>query len=302
MPSPPTGSIPVLIARGRSLAEAWERSLLDLWRNGAEARTEYDQRDEKGEYVDPPSLDCTMLMVCEEPSSEPLIHRAFPGGLEDLEEYRQEVLDGVKDHWVRDPDDPQDQRWEYTYHERLTRYRVPGLHAKGEGIDQLAAVAEKLAGAPHTRRAQAVTWQPWCDPDCYDPPCLQSFWFRILPDAGDVWRLNLNVRFRSRDAFDAAFMNCFAFVHLQERIAAEIAERAGREVRLGRYCDFSDSYHIYGKRREAFEGGFLKLVESRPFEDRTWTREFARPFFEEAKAAIAEKVKRKDAEDRRRGL
>lgn len=284
------GSIPVLFARGRSLAEAWENSLKELHEHGIEIRTEYDAKDDRGRFVDPPSLDATMIMVVEDPSSEPLIHRAFPGGLEDLEEYRQEVLDGIKDHWVRDPDDPDDQRWEYTYHERLTCYRVPGLHTKGGGIDQLAAVVEKLASSPFTRRAQAVTWQPWCDPGCYDPPCLQSFWFRVLTDAEGVWRLNMNVRFRSRDAFDAAFMNCFAFVHLMERIAAEIAERAGREVRLGRYVDMSDSYHVYGRRREAFEQGFLRQLETRSFEERTWTRADAEEFFAMARPAIAAKI------------
>jgi thymidylate synthase len=297
MPAPANGSIPVLVARGRSLAEAWERSLLELWENGAEIRTEYDARDAGGAYVDPPSIDSTMTMVVEEPSSEPLIHRAFPGGLEDLEEYRQEVLDGIKDHWVRNPNDPNDHRWEYTYHERLVKYRTPGV---AESVDQLAAVVKKLATSPHSRRAQAITWQPWIDPTCDDPPCLQSFWFRVLPDANDVWHLNMNVRFRSRDAFDAAFMNCFAFVHLMERMAADIAAAAGREVKLGRYIDLSDSYHIYGKRREAFQQGFLKQVESRSFDDRTWPRAFAEPLFAEARPQIAEKVKSKDAEDKRR--
>jgi len=296
MPNSTDGSIPVLVARGRSLAEAWENSLLELARGGAEVRTEYDARDASGAFVDPPSLDCTMLMVVEDPASEPLIHRAFPGGLEDLEEYRQEVLDGIKDHWVRDPEDPSDKRWEYTYHERLVRYRVPG---RSGGIDQLEAAARKLAEAPHSRRAQAITWQPWIDPDCSDPPCLQSMWFRVVPDAAGVWRLNMNVRFRSRDAFDAAFMNCFAFVHLMERMARRIGELAGRQVLLGRYCDLSDSYHIYGRRRKAFEELFLRLVETRPFEERTWTREFAEPFFEEARPRIAEKVAAKDAADRR---
>ena len=299
MPSPPTGSIPVLTARGKSLAETWESSLLELSKNGAEVRTEYDAKDSDGKFTEPPSLDATMTMVVEDPSSEPLIHRAFPGGLEDLEEYRQEVLDGIKDHWVRDPDDPSDNRWEYTYHERLTAYRVPGLEKR---INQLDQVVEKLSEAPYSRRAQAVTWQPWIDPTCDDPACLQSMWFRVLPDAEDVWHLNMNVRFRSRDAFDAAYMNCFAFIHLMERMAREIGGKAGREVKLGRYVDMSDSYHIYGKRRRAFEEGFLKLVETRSFEDRTWTREFAQTFFEEARPAIAEKVAKKDAEDRRAGL
>ncbi len=283
-----SGSIPVLKVQKRSLAETWEESLIMVHGWGVPVKTEYDNPE------DPPSLDCTMLMVCEEPSSEPLIHRAFPGGLADLEEYRQEVLYGIKDHWVRNPSDPDDTRWDYTYHQRLTVYDSAPLRWP---VDQLAEVVKKLAKTPYSRRVQAVTWQPWVDNDISDPPCLQSLWFRILPDDDDVWTLNMNVRFRSRDAYDAAYMNCFAFVALMEQTAQRVAELAGREVKLGRYCDLSDSYHIYGKRRAAFEEGFLKQVETRSFEDRTWTREFAAPFFEEARIEIVEKIRRKDTED-----
>jgi len=280
-----SGSIPVLKVEGRSLAETWEKSLLALDEHGCELPTEYDKEGDR------PSLDATMVMVVAEPLGEPVIHRAFPGGLEDLEEYRQEVLDGVKDHWVRDPSNPADQRWEYTYHERLFAYTLPG---RDEKIDQVAAAVDRLAKAPHSRRAQAITWKVWEDYGCDDPACLQSLWFRVLPDDAGVAHLNMNVRFRSRDAYDAAYMNCFAFVHLQARVARELAEKTGREVKLGRYVDLSDSYHIYGRRRDHFEEGFLKLVAKREFADRTWTLDFARPFFEEARPRIAEKIRRVD--------
>jgi thymidylate synthase len=288
----PTGSIPVLTAEGTSLAEAWENSLLALAERGGRMPTEYDTKLASA-AVDEPSLDCTMLMVVREPASEPFIHRAFPGGLEDLEEYRQEVLDGIKDHWVRDPDDPKDERWEYTYHQRLFKYEIPG--AKGR-IDQLARCVEKLAKTPFTRRAQAITWQPWFDLDCYDPACLQSIWLRVVPDAAGVWHLNMDVRFRSRDAYDAAYMNCFALISLQERLAKELAGKVGREVRLGRYADLSDSYHIYGRRLPHFRENFLRQVKERSFQDRTWTREFAEEIFAEARAGIREKVAAVDAQ------
>ena len=278
-----------------SLAEAWENSLLGLCAYGCEVRTEYDAIAPDGTFCDPPSKDCTMVMVVEDPSSEPLIHKAFPGGLEDLEEYRQEVLDGIKDHWVRQPGDPTDQRWEYTYHERLCRYCVPGV---GEAVDQVAKVVEELSRAPHTRRAQVITWKVWEDLGIGDPACLQSMWFRILYDEDGVGRLNMNVRFRSRDAYDAAFMNCFAFIHLQERIAGEVAERRAEEIRPGRYMDESDSYHVYGKRMADFEERFLGQLTARSFEDRTWTREFAGPVFEEAREKIAGKVARQDGKRR----
>jgi len=289
--APANGSIPVLTASGRSLAEAWENSLLALWKGGGRVPTEYDAKAD-GQTVDQPSLDCTMVMTVLEPRAEPFIHRAFPGGLEDLEEYRQEVLDGIKDHWVRDPHNPDDDRWEYTYHQRIFAYEVPGLEGK---IDQLARAVDKLSSAPFTRRAQAITWQPWFDLDCYDPACLQSIWLRVLPDAEDVWHLNMNVRFRSRDAYDAAFMNCFALISLQERLAGQLAEKAGREVRLGRYVDVSDSYHVYGRRLEHFRENFLRQVRERSFEERTWDREFAEEFFAEARPAIEKKIAEVDS-------
>jgi thymidylate synthase len=289
---PLDGNIPVLCVEAEGLAEAWEKSLLALWQNGGRVSTEYDKKAD-GQSVDAPSLDCTMVMTVLNPASEPFIHRAFPGGLEDLEEYRQEVLFGIKDHWVRDPNDPADDRWEYTYHQRIFAYEVPGLKGK---IDQLARSIDKLAASPFTRRAQAITWQPWFDLDCYDPACLQSIWLRVLPDAEDVWHLNMNIRFRSRDAYDAAFMNCFALISLQEHLAAQLAEKTGREVKLGRYTDMSDSYHIYGRRIEHFRQNFLTQVANRDFEDRTWDREFAEEFFVEARPGIKKKVAEVDAQ------
>ncbi len=289
------GSIPVLAVRGRGLAEAWELSLLALYAHGEEIRTEYDRVNEAGESTDPPSLDCSMRLVVEAPLSEPFIHRSIPGGLEDLEEYRQEVIHGIKDHWRRNPEDPDDHRWEYTYHERMCAYRVPG----GEAMDQIEAAVEGLSKSPYSRRQQAVIWKVWEDTGIGDPACMQSLWFRILPDEDDVWRLNMNVRFRSRDAYDAAYMNCFALIHLMEDVARRVSERAGRPVLPGRYVDESDSYHIYGHRLEDFENRFLKLVENRPWEERTWTLEFARPFFEDARPAIKKKIEEYDERQRK---
>ena len=285
------GNIPVISVKGKSLAEAWENSMLALCYYGREVRTEYDQRDKSGNFIDSPSKDCTMRMIVEEPASEPLIHKAFPGGLEDLEEYRQEFLEGVKDHWVRDTSNPEDKRWEYTYHERLFNYRLPQAD---NGIDQIERIVEGLAKTPFSRRYQAITWKPWEDVGIDDPPCLQSLWFRMLPDEKGKKVLNMNVRFRSRDAYDAAFMNSFAIVLFQEMVAREIGKRIGEEVKSGRYIDESDSYHIYGKRLEDFENRFLSQVFSRSFEERTWTRDFAEEFFKEAKPAIAEKIAKQD--------
>jgi thymidylate synthase len=276
------GNIPVLWVEGACLAEAWEKSLVELHQHGCDIKTEYDKPD------DPPSKDCSMTIVVHDPLAEPMIHLDFPGGVEDLQEYVLEVLDGIKDHCVRTADDA-DTRWEYTYHQRLFAYAV------GDSKDlhnQIETIGEKLAKTPYTRRAQAITWKVWEDNDCYDPPCLQSVWCRILPDDAGVWTLNTNVRFRSNDAYKAAFMNMFALIMLQKRIAEKIAERSGRPVRLGRYVHQADSFHIYGSYFREFEGRFIHALDERTFEQRTMPYMMVRDMMEAAIPAILEKARR----------
>src|SRR5512136_1024166 len=151
--------IPVLHVEGDGIARTWEQSLIELHGKGCDLRTEYDKPG------DPPSKDATMVMVIADPLCEPMIHKDFPGGPVELQEYVMEVCEGIKDHLVRDPDDPKDTRWEYTYHQRLFQYAVPTVNP----FDQIEILSEKLARAPHTRRAQAISWKVWEDNDCYDP-------------------------------------------------------------------------------------------------------------------------------------
>ena len=175
------GDIPVISVRGRTIPEAWEQSVLRLWEEGVRVRTEYDRDG------DEPSRDSTMVIVVDEPLSEPRIHLAFPGGIEDLEKYRQEVLFGVHDGWIR----PQEGKWTYTYHQRLSAYApVADLSSSNikspfEVVDQIQYIIDKLASSPHSRRAQGITWMPTADPATDDPPCLQRIWCRLIP-VGDV--------------------------------------------------------------------------------------------------------------------
>jgi len=237
----------------QSLPMAWERALVTCWEEGGNFPTEYDRPG------DPNSRDVTAFIHVTHPFDDPRIHRAFPGGLDDLEKYRAEVLYGVHDHWI----DPEAGKWEYTYHERLFEYRVAGL-----GIyDQIAAVVDKLKQVPYTRRAQAVTWQVWNDMKIDDPACLQRMWFRIADG-----QLHMNIHIRSNDAFKAAFMNMYAFTELQRMVAGAIG------VEPGQYMHIADSFHIYGSYFDEFEG-FLKTVATRSPDQRVYTDEFAREFF-----------------------
>jgi thymidylate synthase len=271
--------IPVLHAEGDCIARAWENSLVRLYDLGCDIKTEYDKPD------DPPSKDATMLLTIHNPLADPMIHRDFPGGFEDLQEYVMEVCEGIKDHCVRDQSNPNDTRWEYTYHQRLFGYSVPMM----QPIDQIDQLCDRLAKTPYTRRAQAITWKVWEDNICYDPACLQSIWCRIVPEDG-IPVLSMNVRFRSNDAYKAAFMNIFALVNLQRLIARKISERMVSPVRVGRYCHIADSYHIYGSNLAEFEARFLGAVGNRTFEQRTMRYADVRDIMEEARPTIYEKA------------
>ncbi|MBN2818934.1 MAG: hypothetical protein JXP36_08190, partial [Bacteroidales bacterium] len=108
-------NIPVISVSEKSLAMAFEKALVELYNKGVRFKTQYDKPG------DPESLDCTLNLTIEEPESEPMIHMAFPAGIEQLKEYVLE-LKGFKDHWVKNMNDPDDTRWEYTYHGRLEKY------------------------------------------------------------------------------------------------------------------------------------------------------------------------------------
>ncbi len=107
-----TANIPVISITADCLPEAWEKAVLAVWDNGFEVKTQYDKAE------DPPSRDATVMVTVNEPFSEPRIHKNFPGGPEELESYRQEVINGIHDHWI----DPAAGKWTYTYHERLFAY------------------------------------------------------------------------------------------------------------------------------------------------------------------------------------
>jgi len=297
--------IPVLHVEADCIAQAWEESLVLLYKCGCDIKTQYDKPD------DPPSKDATMLITIADPLKEPMIHKDFPGGPEELQEYVMEVCEGIKDHLVRDTRDPGDTRWEYTYHQRLFAYKVPTLRP----FDQIETLCQKLAKTPYTRRAQAVTWKVWEDNDCYDPACMQSIWCRIVEESrsrgveesniesrecssstpglldSSTAFLNMNVRFRSNDAYKAAFMNIFALVQLQQKIASRVSELSGRTIRVGRYCHLADSYHLYGSYFREFESRFLTALEKRTFEQRTLRYQDLRESMESARPAILEKAR-----------
>ncbi len=215
---------------GGNLPEAWEQSLVELSEVGAIMDTEYGER----------SIDAPAVIIVEDPFAEPRVHLKgiVAGSLRGLLDYVDEVVKGVHDYLV--------ERLGYTYHERLFSYSLPN----GTTIDQVSKVVEKLRNAPYTRRAQAITWQPWKDLDSEHPPCLNRMWFRVFENS-----LILHVHMRSNDALKAAYMNMYAFTELQKLVAQKIG------VNVGYYMHIADSYHVYERDFKWFNA-FIQQVKS----------------------------------------
>ena len=266
-------NIPVISITADCLPQAWEKAVLAVWDNGFDIKTQYDKP------IDPPSKDATVMITVTDPLCEPRIHKNFPGGPEELESYRQEVVNGIHDHWI----DPAAGKWTYTYHERLFSYnpvediRDPESPKPFNSIDQIQYIIDYLSKSGHSRRAQAITWMPTADPPTNDPPCLQRIWCRLLANEADELTLNMNTHWRSRDLYKAWFMNVYALTDLQKKIADAIAEKRGEPVRVGRYVDISDSLHIYGSYFEEVIPEIEKMRNT-PFQERAW--ESTHPAFE----------------------
>lgn len=167
-------------------------------------------------------LEVTMTMRVIKPLGEPMISRCFIGGFKELEQYRQELLDGILDFEVERGN------WAYTYHQRMEK--------------QIPFVIEELKRNPYSRRAVIDVRDP-SDMGSNEPACLQHIQYFVR-----VGHLDCAVLFRSNDACKATFMNAFALIMLQKRIADEL----GYEV--GTYTHRANSFHCYEKDLPLLEG------------------------------------------------
>ena len=190
---------------GTTLPEAYHEALKTLFKYG--------------EIVECPDYNTTqkeisMTMVVEQPLGEPMISKLFVGGYRELEQYRQEMLDGILDFEVEKGN------WAYTYHSRIA--------------PQIKFIVEELTRNPYSRRA-VIDVRDWkVDSKSSDPACLQHIQYFVRNN-----KLHCKVLFRSNDACKATYMNAFALIMLQNRIAKYL----GYEV--GSYTHRANSFHCY---------------------------------------------------------
>lgn len=177
-----------------------------------------------------PSGECGMTMEVLNPIEEPRISRLFPGGPYDLMRYVLEMTEGIMDFEVERGN------WHYTYHQRFAPW--------------LDGVIEELKRDPNSRRACISVRDNAADEGSTDPACLQSMQFMIRDG-----KLDMHVLFRSNDAVRATFMNAFALICIQEKIAYVL------NVKVGRYVHRATNFHVYPECRDTLEA-YVKRIFS----------------------------------------
>lgn len=202
------------VVYGDTLPEAYHNALVLLRARGEEAPCpDYDTWQKE--------ISLTMMVV--NPLQEPMISRLMIGGPRELEQYRQEILDGILDFEIERGN------WAYTYHDRIAK--------------QIPFVIEELKRNPYSRRAVIVVRDWEVDSKSTDPACLQHIQYFVRDD-----KLHCKLMFRSNDACKATFMNAFALVMLQKKIADEL----GYEV--GTYTHRANSFHCYAQDYALLDG------------------------------------------------
>lgn len=236
--------------RGETLAEAYHSAIKMLYDFGPEVPCPDWNTTQK---------EVSLTMVVDEPLAEPMISRLFIGGFMELEQYRQEMLDGILDFEIDRGN------WTYTYHSRLA--------------PQLPFIIDELKRNPYSRRA-VIDIRDWeKDSTSEDPACLQHIQYFVRDG-----KLHCKVLFRSNDACKATFMNAFALIMLQKKIADEL----GYEI--GSYTHRANSFHCYAKDFPLLEG-YVNRIKFDPLEMITYNYAGEwEELMEDSKASIAAKV------------
>jgi len=207
-----------VFVEGRTLPEAYHKALLAL--QDAPVIPCPDWNTEQKEV--------SMTYVVTEPMGEPMISRLFFGDPRSLEQYRQEMLDGIMDFEIERGN------WVYTYHQRYA--------------SQYQFIIDELKRNPWSRRAVMDIRSPE-DMGSDDPACWQHAQYFVREGA-----LHCKILFRSNDACKASFMNAFALILLQKKIADALG------LPMGSYTHRANSFHCYARDFDLLSG-YIQRIE-----------------------------------------
>ena len=248
-----------ILVQGQTLPEAYHKAILELHNKGTVVSCNDWNQTQK---------ELSLTMVVDQPFLEPMISKLYIGGFKELQQYVMEVLDGILNFKIGDGATS----WEYTYHDRITNY-------DGK-LNQIDFVVSELKRSPDSRRAVIDIRDNNVDPFNSHPACLQHIQFFIRED-----KLHCKVLMRSNDAAEATFMNAFAFIMLQKKVADKLG------VAVGSYTHRANSFHCYEKDFTLLQQ-YIDGIISEDLEDLTYEYEgFYKDLMEETIPEIDETVK-----------
>lgn len=289
------GRIPTLHVIADSIPQAHYRAVKTVWEHGVRIRTEYDKKNAKGEFIDPPSRDARVLIEIKDPLREP---RYPPILHSEIGAYIAEIM-GAKDHLALSMKElieavekggvPKESRWPYTYSKRLRKYPslemvlkkmrinpdedtdVNTFELREEFLDlfdeytinQIDLAVSRIVETHYSRRAVMTTTIPFIDHHLKeDVPCLREIQLRVVEIENNALVLNMNTTWRSRDLYKAWPDNVIGITFLQGHIARLIEKKSGRKTKVGSYADYSSSLHIYGSYFHEIGGDTEKGLKS----------------------------------------
>ena len=237
-----------LFVERRTLPDSYHEALVALHTTHNELTcSDYNTRQKES----------SLTFHVQSPLVEPMISRLFIGGPDDLEQYCQEVVDGIMDFEVERGN------WDYTYHQRME--------------NQIGWVIDELKRNPDSRRA-CMSIRSWKDQYLDSPACLQHIQYFIRNGL-----LHCKVLFRSNDLCKATFQNAFALIMLQKKVADEI------KCAVGSYTHKANSMHVYKRDYNLFDA-YVQRIKSGSELTYNYKGEWDE-LMEEAKSGIALKVK-----------
>ena len=209
-----------LVVYGLSLPQAYHSALQALHESHEEMPCpDYNTRQKES----------SLTFIVSDAFAEPMISKLFVGDPRSLEQYVQEILDGILDFEVERGN------WDYTYHQRMEK--------------QVPWIIDELRRNPDSRRA-VISIRNESDMETASPACLQNLQFFIRKG-----KLHMKVLFRSNDAAKATFMNAFALIMLQKRIAEQLG------VPVGSYTHRANSFHVY-ERDYVMLDGYVRRIKN----------------------------------------
>ena len=176
------------------------------------------------------------------------LHPQFP--FQHIDQY---CVEFTREYQAKYEDLTEDEKFVYTYLDRLTNYDITRMGYTIFTEDQLKKLDQYLSMQIHdeisSNRDQAVTWRVSDDLGSASPPCMQRIWVRYL-GGRDV---EVHLTWRSHDLFTAWQPNIVAIIDMLNR---EVV-RPNR-CKIVKVVDYSDSLHIY--KSDMYAAKMVKLV------------------------------------------